>query len=149
LSYFAKPYFIPYDQWFDDHLDKDKVNILNNNSKDSSNLHDFFFRQSNNQVGASENNFELRIQEKSMQIISNNSSKDFLENSFIDKKEKDNFIKKSYKNKLKFGFSRYLFYRLSIILCIIIFGSSIFFIAQDRTQKSNTLNKILEIKQGF
>ena len=61
LSYFAKPNFIIYDEWFDDNLKKTKTDDKNKTIKTISNMHDFFYKQSNYKVGASENNLQLDI----------------------------------------------------------------------------------------
>ena len=58
LSYFAKPNFIVYDEWFDNDLKKTKLNVkkkITNISK----IHEFFYEQSNYKFGASENNLQI------------------------------------------------------------------------------------------
>ena len=59
MSYFAKPNFIIYDEWFDDNFKKTKLDVKNKKIKTISNMHEFFFEQSNYKVGASENNLQL------------------------------------------------------------------------------------------
>ena len=63
MSYFAKPNFIVYDEWFDNDLKKiipfDKKKKKINISK----THEFFYEQSNFKVGASENNLQIDIDE--------------------------------------------------------------------------------------
>ena len=59
MSYFAKPNFITYDEWFDDDLEKTKLEVQNKKIKNISNIHEFFYEQSNYKVGASENNMQL------------------------------------------------------------------------------------------
>ena len=54
LSYFAKPNYIVYDEWFDNYLIKTKLNVKNKKIKTISNMHEFFYEQSNYKVGASE-----------------------------------------------------------------------------------------------
>ena len=61
LSYFAKPNFIVYDEWFDDDLKKTGNDFKNKKIKNISNIHDFFYEQSNHKFGASENNRQLNI----------------------------------------------------------------------------------------
>ena len=51
LSYFAKPNFIVYDEWFDNDFTNTKIN-----RKNISNIHEFFYEKSNYKVGGSENN---------------------------------------------------------------------------------------------
>ena len=41
LSYFAKPNFIVYDEWFDNDF-KNKINVKNKKIKNISNIHEFF-----------------------------------------------------------------------------------------------------------
>ena len=55
LSYFAKPNFIVYDEWFDNDFQKNKLNVqkkITNISK----IHQFFYEKSNYKVEASETN---------------------------------------------------------------------------------------------
>ena len=61
MSYFAKPNFIVYDEWFDNDLKKTKHDFKNKKIKTISNIHEFFYKQSNYKVGASENNMQLDI----------------------------------------------------------------------------------------
>ena len=64
MSYFAKPNFIVYDEWFDNDLKKTKLNVKNKKITNISNIHEFFYEQSNYKFGASENNLQLDINEK-------------------------------------------------------------------------------------
>ena len=59
MSYFAKPNFIIYDEWFDDNLEKNKLYVKNKKTKNISKIHQIFYEQSNYKVGASENNLQL------------------------------------------------------------------------------------------
>ena len=43
LSYFAKPNFIVYDEWFDNNLKKTKLDFKNKKITNSSKIHEFFF----------------------------------------------------------------------------------------------------------
>ena len=61
MSYFAKPNFIVYDEWFDNDLKKTKINVNNKKITNISNIHEFFYEQSNYKFGASENNLQLDI----------------------------------------------------------------------------------------
>ena len=65
LSYFAKPNFIVYDEWFDNDFKKTKFNVKNKKITNISNIHEFFYEQSNYKVGASENNLQIEIYENS------------------------------------------------------------------------------------
>ena len=73
LSYFAKPNFIIYDEWFDDDLEKNKLEVKNKKIKTISNIHEFFYEQSNYKVGASENNLQLDIKLNEKKIFNNYS----------------------------------------------------------------------------
>ena len=42
LSYFAKPIFIVYDEWFDNDLKKNKLDFKNKKTTNSSKIHEFF-----------------------------------------------------------------------------------------------------------
>ena len=42
LSYFAKPNFIVYDEWFDNDLKKTKLHVKNKKITNISKIHDFF-----------------------------------------------------------------------------------------------------------
>ena len=71
MSYFAKPNFIIYDEWFDDNLEKTKFDIKNKKLNTISNLHDFFYHQSNYKVGASEKHIQLDIKRNEKKLITN------------------------------------------------------------------------------
>ena len=75
MSYFAKPNFIKYDQWFDEDLEKNKVYVKNKKIKIISKVHNFFYEQSNFKVGASGNNFQLDIKVNEKELITNNDLK--------------------------------------------------------------------------
>ena len=72
MSYFAKPNFIVYDEWFDDDLEKTKLDIKNKKIKNISNTHEFFYDQSNYKVGASEKHMQLDIKVNEKELITNN-----------------------------------------------------------------------------
>ena len=63
LSYFAKPNFIVFDEWFDNDFKKTKLDLKNKKQTNSSKIHEFFYEQSNYKVGASENNLQIEIVE--------------------------------------------------------------------------------------
>ena len=82
LSYFAKPNFIVYDEWFDeewfyDDSGKTTIDIKKKKIKTISNIHDFFYEQSNYKVGASENNLQSQIKVNEKEVITHN----YLENT--------------------------------------------------------------------
>ena len=57
LSYFAKPNFIVYDDWFDNDFKKTKIN----------------FKKLNYKVGASENNLQIEIDHNREELFNNYS----------------------------------------------------------------------------
>ena len=80
LSYFAKPNYIVYDEWFDNDFKKTKLDFKNKKTTNSSKIHEFFYEQSNYKIGASENNFQIEIDENREELFNkyyfeNNSQK--------------------------------------------------------------------------
>ena len=71
LSYFAKPKFIVYDEWFDNDFQKTKLNVKNKKITSISKIHDFFYEQSNYKIGASENYLQIEIDENSEELFNN------------------------------------------------------------------------------
>jgi len=71
LSYFAKPNFIVYDEWFDNDFKKTKLDFKNKKITNSSKIHEFFYEQSNYKVGASENNLRIDIDENREELFNN------------------------------------------------------------------------------
>ena len=71
LSYFAKPNFIVYDEWFDNDFKKTKLDFKNKKIKTISNMHEFFYERSNYKVGASENNLQIDIDKNSEELFNN------------------------------------------------------------------------------
>ena len=127
MSYFAKPNFIVYDEWFDDNLEKTKFNLKNKKIKTISNMHEFFFEQSNYKVGASENNLQIDSNEIREELFNNyyfenNSEKyDSLSN------KKFLFFEKIAQNNLKFNLNKKFIYSLSIFGFVFFLGFLLFF----------------------
>ena len=71
LSYFAKPNTIVYDEWFDNDLKQTKLNFQDKKITNISNMHQFFYEQSNYKVGASENNLQIDINENREKLFNN------------------------------------------------------------------------------
>ena len=87
LSYFAKPNFIIYDEWFDDDLEKTKL-ILKIKLKTFSNLHDFFMS----------NRCIKLVFEKHMQLDIKVNKKELITYDNLEKIEKKFFsIKKKFR----------------------------------------------------
>ena len=71
MSYFVKPNFIVYDEWFDNDLIKTKLNVKNKKITNISNIHEVFYEQSNYKVGAAENNLQIDINEYREELFNN------------------------------------------------------------------------------
>ena len=149
LSYFAKPNFIVYDEWFDNDLKKNKLDFKNKKTTNSSKIHEFFYEQSNYKIGASENNFQIEIDENSEELFNdyyfeNNSEKyDSLSNKqFL-------FFEKIAQNKLKFNFKKKMIYSLSIFGFVIILGLILFLISEIKKNESTITNKSILLEQRF
>ena len=139
MSYFAKPNFIIYDEWFDNNLIKTENDFKNKKIKNISNIHDFFYEQSKHKLGASENNMQLNIKLNEKEIITNYYSEKTSEkyNSITNKKFK--IFEKLIKSKLKFYLSMFIF--------IFIFGFFMFFISQSKNSESNIINKSFSLEK--
>ena len=129
LSYFAKPNFIMYDEWFDDNLEKTKLYVKNKKIKTISNIHQFFYEQTNYKVGASENNLQIDVDKNRDELFNNyyfenNSEKyDSLSN------KKFLFFEKIAQNKLKFNLKKKFIYSLSIFGFVFFLVFLLFFIS--------------------
>ena len=147
MSYFAKPNFIIYDEWFDDNLEKTNFYLKNKKIKTISNIHQFFYEQSNYKVGASENKLESYINENkraefNINNLSNNLDKD-AQLSII----KFGLFEKLSKSKLKFNLIKKIIYSLSIFGFILIVGCLMVFITQSKTNESKIINKPIVLKK--
>ena len=71
MSYFAKPNFIVYDEWFDNDFKKTNLDFKNKKITYSSKIHEFFYKQSNFKVGASENNLQIDIDKNREELFNN------------------------------------------------------------------------------
>ena len=149
LSYFAKPNFIVYDEWFDNDLKKTKLNVKNKKITNISKIHEFFYEQSNYKVGASENNLQIDIDENREELFNNyyfenNSEKyDSLSN------KKLLFFEKITKNIFKFSIKKKIIYSLSIFGFVFIFGFLLFFISQSKKNGSNLSNNFFTLEKDL
>ena len=149
LSYFAKPNFIVYDEWFDNDLKKTKLNVKNKKITNISKIHEFFYEQSNYKVGASENNLQIDIHENRDELFNNyyfeNDSEiyDSLSN------KKFPFFGKITKNKLNFNIKNKIIYTLSIFGFVIILGLLIFFTSQSKKNESSITNASIFLEKRF
>ena len=112
-----------------------------------SNIHDFFYEQSNYKVGASENNLQIDINEYREELfnnyyLENNSEKyDSLSN------KKFLFFGKITKNTLNFDIKNKIIYTLSIFGFVIILGLLLFFISQSKKNESTITNKSILLEK--
>ena len=148
LSYFAKPNFIAYDEWFDDN-NKNKLDVKNKEIKTISNLHEFFYEQSNYKVGASENNLQIYFHENREELFSNYYFENNSENYDSLSNKKFLFFEKIAQNKLKFNLNKKFIYSLSIFGFVFFLGFLIFFISQSKTNKSKITIKPIVLEKGF
>ena len=148
MSYFAKSNFIVYDEWFDEELEQSKLDFKNKKIKNTSNIHQFFYEQSNYKVGASENNLQLDIKINEKELTTYNYFEGTFEKFSSVSNKKFNFFETLTKNKFKFLITKKLIYSLSIFGFVFIFGFLLFFISQSNKHDSNIRNKsfVLEKK---
>jgi hypothetical protein len=138
-----------YDEWFDDNLEKTKLYVKNKKIKTISNIHQFFYEQSNYKVGASENNLQIDVDKNRDELFNNyyfenNSEKyDSLSN------KKFLFFEKIAQNKLKFNLKKKFIYSLSIFGFVFFLGFLLFFISQSKTNKSKITIKPIVLEKGF
>ena len=148
MSFFAKPNFIVYDEWFDNNLQTRKPDDQNKKITTISNVHEFFYEQSNYKVGASENNLQIDINVNREELFNNyylNNSEKYASLS----NKKFLFFEKLTKNKLKFNITKKIIYFLSIFGLVFILGFLIFSISQSRENESNINNKSDLLGKGF
>jgi len=148
LSYFAKPNFIVYDEWFDNDLKKTKLDFKNKKITNIPNIHEFFYEQSNYKVGASENNIQIGIDEDKEELFNYYFEKNYAKYDSLSN-NKFLFFEKFTKNKLKFNIKRKIIYSLSIFGFVIILGLLLFFIAQSKKNESTITNESTLLEKGF
>ena len=136
MSYFAKSNFIVYDEWFDDDLEKNKLDVRNKKIKNISKIHQFFYEQSNYKVGASENNLQLEIKINEKELSTYNYFEDTFKKFSSVSNNKFQFFQTLTKNKFKFLITKKLIYSLSIFGFVFIFGFLLFFISQSNKNDS-------------
>ena len=149
LSYFAKPNFIVYDEWFDNDFQKTKLNVKNKKITNISKIHEFFYEQSNYKVGASENNLQIDIHENRDELFKNYYFKNDSEIYDSLSNKKFPFFGKITKNKLNFNIKNKIIYTLSIFGFVIIFGLLIVFVSQSKKNKSSITNESILLEKRF
>ena len=142
LSYFDKPDFIIYDEWFDDNLTKTKFEIHNKKTQDIENFHEYFYEQSNYKIGASENNLKIDLKINKKEIISSNFSENISEEYTLGTRQKISFFETLPKGKINFRFTKNLIYFFSIFAVIFIVGFIMFSKNKVSKNESNITNKI-------
>ena len=80
MSYFAKPNFIVYDEWFDNDFEKINAPDKNKKIKNILKIHEFFYKQSNYKAGAYENNLQIEIDKNKEELFKNYYFKNNYEN---------------------------------------------------------------------
>ena len=147
LSYFAKPNFIVYDEWFDNDFKKTKLDFKNKTITNSSKIHEFFYEKSNYKVGASENNLQIDITENREELFNNYYSENSSEKYDSLSNKKFLFFGKITKNKLNFDIKNKIIYTLSIFGFVIILGLLLLFISQSKNNESTTTNKSILLEK--
>ena len=147
LSYFAKPNFIVYDEWFDNDLKKTKLNVKNKKITNISKIHEFFYEQSNYKVGASENNLQIDIDENREELFNNYYFENNSETYDSLSNKKFLFFEKITKNKFKFSINKKIINSLSIFGFVIIFGLLLFLFSQSKKNESNITNKSILLEK--
>ena len=149
LSYFAKPNFIVYDEWFDNDLKKTKLIVKNKKMTNILNIHEFFYEQSNYKVGASENNLQIDINENMEELFNNYYFENNLEEYDSLSNKKFLFFGKITKNTLNFDIKNKIIYTLSIFIFVIILGLLLYFISQSKKNESTITNKSILLEKRF
>ena len=148
MSYFAKPNFIIYDEWFDDNLERTKLYVKNKKIKTIEYAW-FFYEQSNCKVGATENYLQLDIKVKKKEL----SKKNYLKNT-SDKNtqlsiKKFRLFEKLTKRKLKFNLKNKIIYSFSLFGLVFTLGFLLFFISESKKNELKITSKPIELEKGF
>ena len=149
MSYFAKPNFIVYDELFDNDFKKTKLDFKNKKIKTISNMHDFFYEQSNLKVGASENNLQLDIKVNKKELFNKNHLVNTLEKDSQLLIKKFRLFEKITKSNIKFNLTKKIIYSLSIFGFVFILGFLLFFISQSKKNESTLTNKSILLEKIF
>ena len=149
LSYFAKPNFIVYDEWFDNDLKNIITDDKNKTITNISTIHEFFYKQSNSKVGASENNLQIDFDMNKEELFNNYYFENNSEKYNSSSNKKFLFFGKITKNKLNFNIKNKIIYNLSIFGFVIIFGLLIVFISQSKKNKSSITNESILLEKRF
>ena len=148
MSYFAKPNYIVYDEWFDNDFKKITTVEKNKKIKKISSIHEFFYALSNNKVGASENNLQIDIDFNRKELFNNYYFENNSEKYSLSNKKFLLFVKLT-KNKLKFNITKKIIYSLSIFSFLFILGLLLFFISNSKKNESNITSKSTLLEKRF
>ena len=148
LSYFAKPNFIIYDEWFDDNFKKTKLDFKNKKMKTISNMHEFFYEQSNYKVGASENNLQLDIKVNKKELFKNHLKHTLNKDAQLSIK-KFHLFEKMKDSKLKLNLTKKIIYNISIFGFVFILGFLLFFISTSKKNESKITTKPIFLEKRF
>ena len=149
MSYFAKPNFIVYDEWFDNDFKKNKLINKNKKITNTSNIHEFFYEQSNYKFGGSENNLRIEIDENREGLFNNYYLKNNSEKYDSLSNKKFQFFEKITKNKFKFNIKKKIIYSFAIFGFVFFLGFLLLFISQSKTNKSKITIKPIVSEKGF
>ena len=145
MSYFAKPNFIVYDEWFDNDFKKISPIDKNKKIKNISNIHEFFYEQSNYKLGGSENYLQIDIGKNREELINNYYFEKNSEKYDSSSNKKFIFFEKITKNK--FSIKKKIIYSLSIFGFVIILGLLVFFISQSKKNEAKITNKLISLEK--
>jgi len=149
LSYFAKPNFIVYDEWFDTDLKKITPYEKSKKIKNISNIHEFFYKKSNHKVGASENNLQIENDINKEEKLNNYYFESNSEKCSTLSNKKFLFFEKLTKNKLKLNITKKIIYSLSIFSFVFILVFLVFLISESKKNESNIKNKSTLLERRF
>ena len=149
MSYFAKPNFIVYDEWFDNDLKKITHDEKNKKITHISNIHEFFYEKSNFKVGASENILQIDIDINKKELFNNYYFEKYSEQYSSLSNKKFRLFEKLRKSKLKFNLTKKVIYFLSTFGFLFILVFLLFFISQSKKNESKITNKPIVLEKGF
>tara|TARA_B100000073_G_C23610729_1_gene524385 strand:+ start:187 stop:636 length:450 start_codon:yes stop_codon:yes gene_type:complete len=147
MSYFAKPNFIVYDEWFIEDFEKSKRDFQNKQIKTISKIHDFFYEQSNQKIGASENILQLDIKVNEKEQFTNDFFDKISNQSITQSNKKLKFLKKLTKSELNFNITKNSIYFVSIFGLVFILGFYIFYNSQPKRNQSAITNKSFVVEK--
>ena len=147
MSYFAKPHFIVYDEWFDNDFKKTNHDDKNKKITNIPNIHEYFYKKSNYKVGASENNLPLDIKVNIDELSNNYYCKNNSDKYTSLSNKKLLSFDKFTKNKLKFNITKKLIFSISIFSFIFIVVLLLYFSSESKKNESNISNRFFNIEK--